>query len=198
MTRRVHLVVGLVCVGALTACDTGISGPPEIPSSPQADLLPLISSIDDLLLLYPDAKQIAVGRADLTSILDPDVIAQKYTFNAIVNHDLSIKGQFEVHQSDFLGNVVQIHGEVSCVNNLGTIVEVGGIITKVGPHTTLDLMPGDAIVWQVQDNGEGQAAPPDLASPMNEHAGSAPGFCVAQANMLVEQDNGNIQVKRRN
>ena len=50
------------------------------------------------------------------------------------------------------------------------------------------------IVWEVQDNGQGIAAPPDKVS--NVQPGVAPGTCNSMPDLgLIDWTNGNVQVQ---
>ena len=59
---------------------------------------------------------------------------------------------------------VRWHGTLNCLNVMGNVATMSGVVTDISPVTPPNFVVGSNIVFQVIDNGEGKNAPPDLIS----------------------------------
>lgn len=104
-----------------------------------------------------------------------EVINQPLAFNARKYADGTVSGQFEYHQI-VEGTSFNFNVDVTCMNVYeGNRAKIGGIVEQSSDPT----VPAGTYAWfQVFDNGEGLAAPPDQSSLVgfgNEAANEA--FC---------------------
>ena len=87
-----------------------------------------------------------------------------FVFNAIEHKDGTVNGHL-VYQ--FRGADVFIHMDIDCLNIFGNQAVLSGTVTKV-TGTGANLFPfifvGAPATFQVEDNGEGNNAPPDQIS----------------------------------
>ena len=88
------------------------------------------------------------------------------------------------------------HGTLNCLNIVGNVATMSGVVTDITPGLADPFLVGNFIVFQVIDNGEGSKAPPDLISltfffPAGSPNPGCTGFGVF-ATIPVEQ--GNVQV----
>ena len=90
-----------------------------------------------------------------------EVVNRTLAFNARKYADGSVSGHFEYHQV-VEGEAFKFNVAVTCFNVYdGNRAKIGGVI-KVRNDPTL---PAGRFAWfQVFDNGEGEAAPPDQSS----------------------------------
>ncbi len=109
-----------------------------------------------------------------------------YGFTAQIDAAGVVTGQAEfVHRDAGITN----HVVINCLTVVDNTAWLGGTITFSSNPTLV----GKDIVWEVQDNGQGIAAPPDMVS--NVQPGVAPGTCNSQPALgLVPWTNGNVQV----
>jgi len=120
---------------------------------------------------------------------------QPLTFNAKKYADGTVSGQFEYHQVA-LGESFNFHVEVTCMNVYdGNRAKIGGVISVSNDPT---LPPGMFAWFQVFDNGEGAADPPDQSGLVgfgNEAANEA--FCNSPNPPLFGpwDVDGNVQVR---
>jgi hypothetical protein len=56
------------------------------------------------------------------------------------------------------------HSTLNCLNVVGNVATMSGVLTDVTPGLGDPFLVGNFIVFQVIDNGEGSKAPPDLIS----------------------------------
>ena len=95
--------------------------------------------------------------------------SERYSFNALSTGPaaaLGAKGQFELMLTAATGVVQKVHGELACMNTVGNITRMAGLITKVWVNNVQRPITGAThTIWTVQDNGEGQGTV-DTASPM--------------------------------
>ena len=84
------------------------------------------------------------------------------SFSAVQRADGTASGNAEVHD---ISAGVNAHIEVDCLNVIGNVATISGIVTK-SSDPTLEGFEG---IFQVVDNGEGKNAPPDLISLVNFH-----------------------------
>jgi hypothetical protein len=105
-----------------------------------------------------------------------------------------VGGQFELFTEQEGG--IRVHGTITCLgirDNDGELVgHLGGAITQ---STVPDFVGGN-VVWTVVDEGEGKAAPPDLASDLSfATPEELEGFCAFDFGLFViPSERGNIQV----
>jgi hypothetical protein len=126
--------------------------------------------------------QIAVGN-----------LAQSYSFTAQrVGKDNRFQGEWELSQVAS-GTGSKLHGDVVCFNAYGNLAFIIGVIDRSDDPA---YSVGDGVAWQVQDNGEGAKANPDLANPMVVTPGG-PNFGLCSFGPLPSNPitNGNIQVR---
>jgi hypothetical protein len=97
----------------------------------------------------------------LPNMFEVEVVNQPLTFSARKYADGTVSGEFEYHQIAG-GEAFRFHVDVTCMNVYGgNRAKIGGVITA-GKDPTLP--PGRYAWFQVFDNGEGPAAPPDQSS----------------------------------
>jgi hypothetical protein len=115
-----------------------------------------------------------------------------FTFNAETDSSGVTSGQTEA-KSRSTG--IQWHGTLDCLNVVGNVATMSGVVTDISPATPPFFVVGSNIVFQVIDNGEGANAPPDLIS-LTFFFGTGPppgcaGFGIF-ANIPIEH--GNVKV----
>jgi hypothetical protein len=116
-----------------------------------------------------------------------------YSLSAIRHKDGSVSGQFENHVENALTGefLLAAHVRITCFTINGNIARIGGVIER---QTGIPVPPETEGFITVVDNGEGDAAPPDLASA--PALGPAATHCeTGFARPLFEIDRGNIQVR---
>jgi hypothetical protein len=95
------------------------------------------------------------------------------------------KGQAEFQLRD---QNLTFHVDVDCLSVSGVNAWIAGVITTSSDPSRV----GQRVLWQVQDNGEGGAAPPDRVSLPVLFSTAA---CGTQPPLpLVDWTNGNVQV----
>jgi len=110
-----------------------------------------------------------------------------YGFTAQIDAAGVVIGQAEfVHRDAGITN----HVVINCLTVVGNTAWLGGTITI----SSNPALVGLDVVWEVQDNGQGIAAPPDKVS--NVQPGVAPGTCNSMPDLgLIDWTNGNVQVQ---
>jgi hypothetical protein len=83
---------------------------------------------------------------------------ETYGFAAQISVDGSVKGQAEIH---FPSSGLNMHIDIQCLVVEGNEAWLSGPVTR---SDRPDVDPGTVFVWRVQDNGQGQDAPPDRVS----------------------------------
>ena len=116
-----------------------------------------------------------------------------FTFNANTDASGVTTGQT---QAESRSAGIKWHGTLNCLNVVGNVATMAGVITDITPGLGDPFLVGNFIVFQVIDNGEGSKAPPDLISltfffPTGSADPGCTGFGVF-ATIPVEQ--GNVQV----
>ena len=111
-----------------------------------------------------------------------------HSFTAQIDADGNVKGQaeFQLRYID-----ATVHAEVNCLEVVGNDAWIGGTITRSSNPAVVGL--GLDILFRVQDNGEGNASPPDLTSQLVW--GAVPSCNTTPPLGLNEWTNGNVQVK---
>ena len=84
-----------------------------------------------------------------------------FVFNAVQQIDGSVVGHLTYH---FRTADVTFHMQNDCLNIIGNSAVITGTITMVTGTSLPFIVPGARGIFQVQDNGQGNADPPDLIS----------------------------------
>jgi hypothetical protein len=115
--------------------------------------------------------------------------AEHISFSAVERAVGPDSGSAEVHD---ITAGVNAHIEVDCLNVIGNVATISGIVTK-SSDPTLEGFEG---IFQVMDNGEGKDAPPDLISLVNFFAVGIGNDCRVPGEFdLVPVQHGNVQVE---
>lgn len=121
----------------------------------------------------------------------PGAPRETYGFQAVVDAAGHVTGEAEVH---FPSDTVKMHIAVQCLAIERNMAWLSGTVTHSdNPSTPV----GRVLVWQVQDNGAVQGAPPDRISNFAHKAQGdfAPNVCRWKSPMtLFSWDNGNVQI----
>ena len=91
---------------------------------------------------------------------------------------------------------VKWHGTLNCLNVVGNVATMSGVVTDITPGLGDPFLVGNFIVFQVIDNGEGSNAPPDLISltfffPAGSPNPGCTGFGIFAT---IPIEHGNVQV----
>ena len=115
-----------------------------------------------------------------------------FTFNANTDSSGVTTGQTQ----GFNRNVgVKWHGTLNCLNVVGNVATMSGVVTDISPVTPPNFVVGSNIVFQVIDNGEGSKAPPDLISlTFFLGVGPPPGCTGFGVFATIPIENGNVKV----
>jgi hypothetical protein len=109
------------------------------------------------------------------------------SFTAVQHADGTVSGSAEIHD---VTAGVKAHVDVNCLTVVGNTATISGIITSSSEPT----LEGAQAIWQVVDNGEGNA-PPDLMSIANIYGVGIGVDCRVPAEYdLSPVTGGNIQV----
>ena len=111
-----------------------------------------------------------------------------HAFTAQIDANGNVKGQAEF-QLRYIDTT--IHAEVNCLAVVGNDAWIGGTITRSSNPAVVGL--GLHILFRVQDNGEGDAHPPDMTSQLVW--GAVPPCDTTPLLSLIEWTNGNVHVK---
>ena len=116
-----------------------------------------------------------------------------FTFNAHTNSSGVTTGQT---QGDNRSAGIKWHGTLDCLNVVGNVATMSGVVTDITPGLGDPFLVGNFILFQVIDNGEGSKAPPDLISlTFFFPAGSAnPGCTGFGIFATIPVEHGNVQV----
>ena len=115
--------------------------------------------------------------------------AEFYGLHASIDGNGVARGQVQI---DFSIPDVTFHMDINCLSVVGTDAFLGGTVTQT--HDATQIPVGTHFFFRVQDNGEGNAAPPDALSFF--FFVQDPGICTG--NFLVDifpWTHGNVQVK---
>jgi hypothetical protein len=116
---------------------------------------------------------------------------ETYGFRAQVDAEGNAWGEAEVH---FPSDDVKMHIAVRCLVVERNVAWMSGPVTRSDDPAT---PVGRVFVWQVQDNGEGQGAPPDSISSFFFLATGnyEPDACLAKPRRdMVPWDNGGVRI----
>lgn len=128
-----------------------------------------------------------------------------FSFNATMR-DGTVSGEFEL-QNHGDGQVVDLHGDVTCFTIDGDQAWMGGTV-EIGFVDPGPLPPEDQydVIWAVEDNGQGMNADPDRITEMTGATGA--GYADAQewcdemddpeplGLVWQEVENGNIRISQ--
>jgi hypothetical protein len=84
-----------------------------------------------------------------------------FTFNASTDTSGVTTGQTQAFSRS---SGIKWHGTINCLNVVGNVATMSGVVTDISPATPPFFVVGADIVFQVIDNGQGQNASPDLIS----------------------------------
>jgi hypothetical protein len=84
-----------------------------------------------------------------------------FTFNAETDSSGVTTGQTQAFSRS---SGIKWHGTLDCLNVVGNVATMSGVVTDISPATPPFFVVGSHILFQVIDNGEGSNAPPDLIS----------------------------------
>src|SRR6516165_8631837 len=116
-----------------------------------------------------------------------------FTFNAKTDNS----GVTSAQTQGFNRNAgVKWHGTLNCLNVVGNVATMSGVVTDITPGLGDPFLVGNFILFQVIDNGQGQNAPPDLISltfffPAGSPNPGCTGFGVFAT---IPIEHGNVQV----
>jgi len=84
-----------------------------------------------------------------------------FTFNANTDSSSNTKGQT---QGNNRNSGIKWHGSLNCLNVVGNVATMSGVVTDITPGLGDPFLVGNYIVFQVIDNGQGKNLPADLIS----------------------------------
>ena len=116
-----------------------------------------------------------------------------FTFNASTDSSGVTKGQT---QGQNRSSGVKWHGSITCLNVVGNVATMSGVVTDITPGLGDPFLVGNFIQFQVTDMGEGEKAPPDLISLtlFFPQGSTDPGCTVPQITATIPILHGNVQV----
>jgi hypothetical protein len=114
-----------------------------------------------------------------------------FTFNAVQHKNGTVNGHLVYH---FRAFDISIHMDIDCLAVTGNRAVLSGKVTKVSGDTEPFpfIYVGQDGVFQVEDNGEGGGAPPDLFSDVNLDPGLTCNNSLPEPYIPIS---GNIQVE---
>ena len=117
-----------------------------------------------------------------------------FTFSANKNSEGLTTGQT---QGQNRNANIKWHGTITCLNVVGNVATMSGVLTDVTQGLGDPFLVGNFIQFQVTDTGEGNNAPPDLISlTLFFPTGTPdPGCTVPQINATIPILDGNVQVR---
>jgi hypothetical protein len=117
-----------------------------------------------------------------------------FTFNANTDSSGVTTGQT---QGKNRNAGIKWHGTITCLNVIGNVATMSGVLTDVTPGLGDPFLVGNFIQFQVTDMGEGNNAPPDLISlTLFFPTGTPdPGCTVPQITATIPILDGNVQVR---
>jgi hypothetical protein len=116
-----------------------------------------------------------------------------FTFNANTDSSGVTTGQT---QGNNRNAGVKWHGRLTCLNVVGNVATMSGVVTDITPGLGDPFLVGNFIQFQVIDMGEGNNAPPDLISLtlFFPRGSTDPGCTVPQITATIPITQGNVQV----
>jgi hypothetical protein len=153
------------------------------------------STVAALLLTFSSSVVFAQKVASATGSGQIQVSGdlRTFTFNANTDSSGVTTGQT---QGNNRNSGIKWHGTLTCLNVVGNVATMSGVVTDITPGLGDPFLVGNFIQFQVIDMGEGQNAPPDLISltlffPVGS---SDPGCTVPQITATIPILHGNVQV----
>ena len=119
----------------------------------------------------------------------------RFSVSAIRHRDGSVSGEAEEHAQTPAGDFIRRgHATVVCFTVSGNVARIGVVVDQ---SRGAGSAPGTEAFVTLVDNGEGNNAPPDLASvALAGPPGTAQAHCdVGFARPMFPIDSGNIQVR---
>jgi hypothetical protein len=115
-----------------------------------------------------------------------------FTFNAQTDSSGVTTGQTQA----FNRNAgIKWHGTIDCLNVVGNVATMSGVVTDITPSIPPNFVVGSHILFQVIDNGEGNNAPPDLISlTFFFGTGTNPGCTGFGIFATIPVEHGNVKV----
>ena len=138
-------------------------------------------------LVKADGNPSASGHG---TVVDGDTV-RFISFNAVQHDDGTVTGQAELQN---FNQEIRVHLELDCLKINGNAAVMSGIITESSNADVIGLRG----VFRAQDNGEGEASSPDLATDLGGTVPGADPTCgKAQADSFTTHpvEEGNIQVR---
>ena len=138
-------------------------------------------------VLVSVASAVPVHRASGGGTIEYGGTLNTHAFTAQIDADGNVKGQASF-QLRYIHTT--IHAEVNCLAVVGNDAWIGGTVTRSSNPAVVGV--GLNILFRVQDNGEGDAAPRDMSSQLVW--GAVPSCNTTPPLGLIEWTNGNVQV----
>jgi hypothetical protein len=116
-----------------------------------------------------------------------------FTFNANTDSSGVTTGQTQGKNRNL---DIKWHGRITCLNVVGNVATMSGVVTDITPGLGDPFLVGNFIQFQVIDMGEGNNAPPDLISLtlFFPQGTTDPGCTVPQITATIPILDGNVQV----
>jgi len=115
-----------------------------------------------------------------------------FTFNANTDSSGNTTGQTQANNRSA---DIKWHGTLDCLNVIGNVATMSGVVTDITPGLGDPFVVGSHILFQVIDNGEGSNAPPDLISlTFFFGTGTNPGCTGFGIFATIPIEHGNVQV----
>jgi hypothetical protein len=169
--RNVSGVALALAAVTLLACEEHSQARLTEPDLTPANALALTPEVEAMLadanieVLQPGpGEQGATGGAKQTVLIAPYTYHRQLAFSAIRHKDGTAKGAFEYREAGPQGEF-RVHGQVSCLFILGNQAGFAGTVTQATDGTPAELTQSPGIVFDVQDNGEGQVLPDRFTEP---------------------------------
>ncbi len=146
-----------------------------------------------VLALAPVAQAQVVESATGAGHITLGSALRTFSFNAVERADGSVMGKIHFNNR---ANRQVLHGEVECLSVVGNTAYLSGVITK----SRIPGRVGLTFATAVQDNGEGQDAPPDMSTLVVQGVFAVPAEEVCELQSLFAQpllpiESGNVQVR---
>jgi hypothetical protein len=115
-----------------------------------------------------------------------------FTFNAQTDSSGVTTGQTQAFSRS---SGFKWHGTLDCLNVVGNVATMSGVVTDISPETPPFFVVGSHILFQVIDNGQGSNAPPDLISLTFFYGtGTNPGCTGFGIFATIPVEHGNVKV----
>lgn len=178
--KRLTVLIGMICLLAAFAFVAG-----ALPAHAQGGIVESVTGSTHMTVPFSVFVPGAEG----------EVVMRTLSYNALRHADGSVSGQYEYHV-DILGNVSTVHGTVICFKAEGNRAWIGATVDRTSDPGVEGLFSW----WQVEDNGQGANAAPDMTTFL--------GFGTLQEtfdycegpdpNFIFDIDHGNVRVRADN